>query len=465
MKYFAVTALFAATLSGVATGRASAQGTPATVAPILVPLDTATVDHIFAIVGNKAIMVSQVQEEVYARISAGHEHLPDPKKDQAAFDKAMTGLMRRYVDTLVAFELLYNDASADTTIKVTDQEVEEAADQTIANARKRFKTETEFRADLKTELGFATTEEWRTVLMARQRRTFEVQRYRQELDDDKTIKEMTPTAKEIRAFYDLHKDEFGQQPATVSFKQIVVAPVAADTAKATAKHLADSLVDQLRNHGADFAKTAKRFSMDEDTKAQGGDLDWFPRGKMVHEFEDAAFALTPGQISNPVETPFGYHIIQVQRVRPGEMQARHILIIPTVDSAGEKAAHDRALEIVAAVGKGASFDSLQHLYHDRIEEQELNGWPIDSLAATPYGPAIAGVDSGKMAVPFAIAPRTGHSLRDKWAVVMVTRRTPPGPPVFDDLKTYIRKMLGVMLGEQDYINQLRARTYVDIRSQ
>ena len=125
----------------------------------------------------------------------------------------------------------------------------------------------------------------------------------------------------------------------------------------------------------------------------------------------------------------------------------------------------KALEIVAAVGKGASFDSLQHLYHDRIEEQELNGWPIDSLAATPYGPAIAGVDSGKMAVPFAIAPRTGHSLRDKWAVVMVTRRTPPGPPVFDDLKTYIRKMLGVMLGEQDYINQLRARTYVDIRSQ
>ncbi len=460
MKHFAATALLVATLAGVAMAGASGQG--ATPRPAAV--DTSTVDHIAAVVGNKAIMVSEVQEEVFARIAERKERIPDEKTDKAAFDKAMAGLMRRYTDTLVAFELLYNEAIADTTIKVTDQEVEEAADQTINNAKKRFKTEADFRADLKGELGFNSTEEWRNMLIARQRRTFEVQRYRQGLDDDKKIKEMTPTAKEIRAFYDLHKEEFGLQPAMVSFKQIVVSPAPSDSAKADAKRLADSLVDQLRNHGADFAKTAKRFSMDEESRVQGGDLDWFPRGKMVREFEDAAFSLSPGQISNPVESPFGYHIIQVQRVRPGEAQARHILIMPTVDSAGAKAAHDRAFEIVAALKKGASFDSLQHLYHDRIEEQELT-WPVDSLAATPYGPAIAGVDSGKVATPFAIAGREGPSLRDKWAVVMITRRTPPGPFVFDDVKAYIKKTLGTMLGEQDYINQLRARTYVDIRDQ
>jgi parvulin-like peptidyl-prolyl isomerase len=460
VKHFAVTALLAATLAGVAMRGASAQGTtthPA--AP-----DTSTVDRIAAVVGSKAIMVSQVQEEVYARVSGGHEHLPDATKEPAAFAKAMSGLMKRYVDTLVAFELLYNEAIADTTIKVTDQEVEEAADQTINSAKKRFKTEADFRTDLKGELGFNSTEEWRNVLIARQRRTFEVTRYRQGLDEDKKIKEMTPTAKEIRAFYDLHKEEFGLQPAMVAFKQIVVSPAPSDSAKASAKRLADSLVDQLRNHGADFAKTAKRFSMDEQSRIQGGDLDWFPRGKMVREFEDAAFSLAPGQISNPVESPFGYHIIQVQRVRPGEAQARHILIMPVVDSAGAKAAHDRAFDIVAALQKGASFDSLQHLYHDRIEEQELT-WPLDSLATTPYGPGIAGVDSGKVATPFAIAGRGGPSLRDKWAVVLITRRTPPGPFVFDDVKAYIKKTLATMLGEQDYINQLRARTYVDIREQ
>ncbi len=90
---------------------------------------------------------------------------------------------------------------------------------------------------------------------------------------------------------------------------------------------ADSILLELRR-GADFAAAAKRFSQDPGSKDQGGALNWFRRGVMVPEFERVAFGLKPGVVSDPVESPFGYHLIQVERVQPAEVQARHILIVP-----------------------------------------------------------------------------------------------------------------------------------------
>lgn len=452
MRQFRSAGWFIAILCGIAANRLPAQGQAVT--------DTVTVDHVAAVVGTKAVLSSQVQEEVMAQVSSRQEVLPDSAHDPAAYIKALHSMLRRYTDTLVAFELLHREALTDTTIKVTDQEVADAADQVIQNARKSFKSETEFRDELRL-IGFSSAEEWRTSLLEKERRSLIVSRFRKQLEDENKIKVIKPTEKEMRAFYDAHVGELGSYPASVSLRQIVVAPRATDAERAKARALADSLAVEIRK-GADFATLARRFSMDEATRPTGGDLKWFRHGEMVREFEDVAFSLKVGQISDPVESPFGYHIIQVQRVNPGEVQARHILIIPDIDSAGAKAAHDQAVAISAALQKGASFDSLQHRYHDRAEEQELTGYPIDSLGTTPYAKPIAGLDSNQTSQAFEL-PVPGHPLRSKWAVVLLLRRTPAGPRSYDDLKEQIRTIVGRQLGEQDYINQLRARTYVDIR--
>lgn len=79
--------------------------------------------------------------------------------------------------------------------------------------------------------------------------------------------------------------------------------------------LAQELVSQLRN-GADFAALAKEYSDDFSSRDSGGDLGWFGRGRMVPEFEEAAFSLDVGEISDPVKTVYGYHIIQVLEKDP-----------------------------------------------------------------------------------------------------------------------------------------------------
>ncbi|HYX41205.1 MAG TPA: peptidylprolyl isomerase, partial [Pyrinomonadaceae bacterium] len=87
--------------------------------------------------------------------------------------------------------------------------------------------------------------------------------------------------------------------------------------------------------GEDFAALAKEYSTDPGSKDKGGELPWFKHGEMVKQFEDAAFAMQPGQTSDVIETQFGFHIIQTEEKRTvkgeggkdeEEVRARHILI-------------------------------------------------------------------------------------------------------------------------------------------
>jgi peptidyl-prolyl cis-trans isomerase D len=117
---------------------------------------------------------------------------------------------------------------------------------------------------------------------------------------------------EVEKFYRANEAQF-TTPEQVRASHILLKIEGQDEAAVRAK--AEALLKQAKS-GADFAALAKKNSEDEGSAPQGGDLDYFGRGRMAKEFEDAAFSLSPGQISDIVKSPFGLHIIKVTDRKP-----------------------------------------------------------------------------------------------------------------------------------------------------
>jgi peptidyl-prolyl cis-trans isomerase SurA len=408
------------------------------------------VDRVVAVVGNRPVLASQVDEEMFSRQSQGVKLPTDPQ--------GLDAVRQQIVSSIIDEELLVQQAQRDTSIKVTDEEIASGVEEQVRKVRSNFTSEVEYVAELK-KAGFQTPEEYRRWLTDQQRRAAYQNRLIEKLRNDGKLKPVAPTEKEMKQFFEEQKSTLGNRPATLSFRQIVISPAPSPAAKARTKAQADSIVLQLRL-GADFATAARRFSQDPGSKEQGGSLNWFRRGVMVPEFEQVAFSLKPGMISDPVESPFGYHIIQVERVQPGEVQARHILLVPEIDSAHIKAARTLADSVQRALVAGAAFDSLQRLYHDRSAERQGENVPVTKLPEN-YAKAIGDAERGTT-LPVFTVPTSGS--REQFVILQVTDRRPEGDIRYDDVRDRIRDQLGQQLAIRRYIDRLRQSTYVDIRS-
>jgi peptidyl-prolyl cis-trans isomerase SurA len=405
---------------------------------------------VVAVVGNRPVLASQVDEEVFSRQSGG-QHLPEDPD-------SLNAIRKQVVSSIVDEELLVQQAQRDTSIKVTDQEIADGVEQQVRKIRANFGSELDYKSELK-KAGFQTPEEYRRWLTDQQRRAAYQNRLIDKLRSDGKLKPVPPTEPEMKAYFDEQKGNLGSRPATLSFRQIVIAPRPSPEAKAKTRAQADSIVLELRR-GADFATAAKRFSQDPGSKDQGGSLNWFRRGVMVPEFERVAFALRPGVVSDPVESPFGYHIIQVERVQPAEVQARHILLIPEIDSVHVDSARALADSVRRMVLRGVSFDSLQRALHDPSAERQAENVPVDKVPEA-YAKAIGESDSGAVAPVFQLP---GAGTREQFVVVQLMGRRPQGDIRFEDVRDRIREQLGQQLAIRRYIDNLRRATYVDVRS-
>ena len=283
----------------LALGLPACQSAHNSAAPVPAPASAGTADAIPEPLPELVARVNQTEigrEEFERAIRAA-----EIQARQAVPSDLRADVYRAVLDRLVAFHLLIQESRA-RDVLVDDAEVEAE----IAHIQSAFPSIEAFEEQLS---------EWQTSLAALQDET------RKDLLVSKVIEQevqpkLTLDEAGVREFYDQHNNQFTEVGAMrASHILISVAPGADDDERQRARSEAEGVLEQARG-GADFATLARQRSGDEATAAAGGDLGFVAPGQTVPPFEESLFALEPGDLSNVVESEFGFHIIQARENRP-----------------------------------------------------------------------------------------------------------------------------------------------------
>ena len=276
-----------AATSGQQPPAAPAQAQPEKPAPKPMP---AQLPDVLARVNGEAVTKTDL-DRLIKNLELGNGPIPADRRDE---------IMRGALDQLITMTALAQEAKS-RNVSATDAEV----DARVKQMRSQFPSEEEFNKALAD----------RNMTLERLKADTRNDTMIGKMLDAEVAKEAAITDEQVKEFYDKNPDKFAQGESVRASHILIKAAESADEAtKQKARAQIDDVLKQAKG-GADFAKLAQQHSQDG-SAAQGGDLGFFTRGRMVPPFEQAAFALQPGQISDVVTTQFGYHIIKLVEKRP-----------------------------------------------------------------------------------------------------------------------------------------------------
>ena len=251
--------------------------------------------------------------------------------------------------------------------------------------------------------------------------------------------EVSVSEDEVQAYYDTHKDDLFTEEKQVRARHILfsVSENDSEEAKADIRTTALGVLERARG-GEDFASLAEEFSEDEGTAEQGGDLGFFGRGRMVEPFEDAAFSLDVGQISDLVETTFGFHVIKVDEIRPAEVRPLEDVADQVTETLLEREslrlAEDRARTDRQTIGDGARLAEFAESAGLDAQETPLvaPGETIPGLGERPtLVQAAFGQEPGQISQPLQVD--------DAWFLISLEERAPSRIPDFGDVQSEVER--------------------------
>jgi peptidyl-prolyl cis-trans isomerase SurA len=290
---------------------------------------------------------------------------------QNRVDPNTPGFRERVLDGLINEKLILAQAIEDSVV-VTDEEVADRLDRQIRSLVQQYGSEKKI-------------EEMYNMPISRMRRDFReeirkqllIQKIRQNRESNLTV-----SRREVEDFFTANKDSLPSIPVEYELNHIYIQPKPDSTVQLAVYKKAMAVLDSIKSGGS-FADYAKRYSADAGSAAQGGDLGWVRRGLFVKEFEEVAFSLKDGEISKPVKTQFGYHIIQLLERRGESVHPQHILFAIEQSKANDDSTIVELQRLRGRILAGENFGVLARKYSEDNDTKDIGGdlgkIPIDQI--------------------------------------------------------------------------------------
>jgi peptidyl-prolyl cis-trans isomerase D len=254
------------------------------------------------------------------------------------------------------------------------------------------------------------------------------------IDRDQARQKVSVPATDIERYYNNNLAQY-QTPEQVRASHILFKTDGKD--EATVRKQAEAALAQIKG-GADFAELAKKLSEDDASKANGGDVDFFSRGRMVPEFENAAFAMQTGQTSEIVKSQFGFHIIRVMDKRPAVTrpldEVRPQIQEQLAGQITDQQITDRARGLNTRIESPADLDTVAREMGVMVQESGFfkRGDPVPGLGAAP-----ALVDAAFRQNPGEVSDFITTARGPVF--ITVTEKKDPYAPALDEVKERVRQ--------------------------
>lgn len=400
------------------------------------------VDGILAVVGKNTILHTDVlQQAQMIALQQGINLTKMPHLFDQLYNETLANMIDQYV--------LLSSAEKDTTIEITSKEVDSALEVQLQDIIDRAGSEQALVEALGIPIRQIRKDYWDEI-----KKMMLIDRFQYNLFSGTTV-----SRKEVVDFYTTYKDSLPASEPKIKFSIIEIPFVIRETAK----KIEYNFISELRNtieQGASFEEIAIEFSDDPGSAPGGGDLGYMKRGTLVSEYEEEAFSLELNEISSPILSPFGYHLIQLLDKKGESIHTRHILRLLKPSPEDKMVALEEIRNIYSkAQHDPGLFDSLAQEF--KFKYKNTSGvYPLLDLSAIPINilKTIEGTNSHTLSFPF-------ESEKESAVLIYVFEKTKSVSPTLDNSWELIKgfaKNEKINKTLKTWLNKNKRRTYIKI---